>query len=295
MNTFNIFVYVIANIILVFAVTNALDEPITQGACCFGPVQNCTFVINENECDNLTGTFLGIGTVCSATSCEGGCCSPNDGCLEDLSNIVCVSLVEGIFLGPQTTCANNGSLCNATGACCDFDENTACADDIFEVHCNGTFLGEGTKCANDGAACYGSCCHNSGQNCTNDVTELQCTLGLTGEFLGVETSCFATSCEGACCDGVDCTDVVEANCGMGPFLGIGTTCVLSAEECVLVTTGVVTTGVATTGVATTGDFEASSTGENNNNWWIVLLVLAGSFLCLVICAVTLMYLPGRRL
>ena len=156
------------------------------GACCVGYDDGssaCYQFPNDSDqglCEIvLGGTWMGIGTLCSEVTCNIGACCVNDfeyQCWENVTDIECNNL-SGDYLGMNSTCAVEGSFCNAVyGACC-IPSQEECIDHVTEEECNwwekSDFLGEGSTCVNDSwCTNYGSCCY--GTWCDDFVQENDC-------------------------------------------------------------------------------------------------------------------------
>ncbi len=49
--------------------SGSVSTSIITGACCV-PVVGCVSPKNSGECEGLTGSFLGVGTICTPTACQ---------------------------------------------------------------------------------------------------------------------------------------------------------------------------------------------------------------------------------
>lgn len=225
-------------------------EPHPTGACCFeepGVGQMC---VQNTECEcalELSSTFLGVGTVCTDSTCStGACCLPDGSCtlLLETDCLAQCGTFQGILVtcdeiaGPSTeiTCA-----LPPTGACCIEvpGEGTVCMENSqceCELLLSGTYQGDGTNCNTGCPVPVGACC--LGDLCSLQ-TEAGC-LSLCGNWLGPDTIC--TSCPvvptGACCfitpgfpcfEGLsrevcECTPFGFVAAVGGTYLGDGTTC-----------------------------------------------------------------------
>lgn len=133
-------------------------DPAFTGACCL-PEGEC-IIQTELACNQLFGTFQGIGTDCASNPCPdttGACCLPNDDCII-LSEPAC-NAQNGTFNGIGTDCTPNP--CVTLGACCfSCSGSTQLTCSIQEepdcIANQGTFLGTGTTCA--GGACSTEAC-----------------------------------------------------------------------------------------------------------------------------------------
>ena len=200
------------------------------GACCI-PDGGCIVTIQDN-CELYFGEdseYLGDGTDCSDTPCEGACCvlgvNPLDfsssACAE-LSKFSCAQ-IGGVFNDYNTECASTS--CTMLGSCC--LESGTCVDVLNQTICNGlagTFsIGE--FCASE--PCLGACCVNF--SFCIQVDSAGC-LEMDGQFLGTDQVCTNTTCNtsGACCLGSDsCQDMEiadECNLLGGEFI-FGESCV----------------------------------------------------------------------
>ena len=117
-----------------------------NGSCCFED-EMCED-LNEEECADAEGIFLGIGTFCATGGCEpdepGACCIDDLGTCAELDANTCL-FADGLFLGIGTTCDLGWCDPNAEFACC---LGTEC-DEITQVDCEnagGQFDGIGTNC-----------------------------------------------------------------------------------------------------------------------------------------------------
>ena len=75
------------------------------GACCMGD-SNCQQVGSAQECINLGGSFMGVGSDCQIVNCFGACCYLSGGvwtCSEGYSPQQCATV--GTFLGLGSTCS----------------------------------------------------------------------------------------------------------------------------------------------------------------------------------------------
>ena len=202
------------------------------GACCM--IDGGCIIANRETCedpDNTyggAGTYLGDGTTCEDTPCEGACCvlGVDEGNLSksecvEVSSVSCAQIF-GVFNGTDTECASTpcsllGSCCLASGSCIDIINASAC-DSL-----NGTFTD--FRCVTD--PCIGACCV-AFASCI-EVDETGC-IDVGGNFLGLDQECLATSCttDGACCLGSSgCEDMQsqsECDTVFGIFLA-GDTCV----------------------------------------------------------------------
>jgi len=91
----------------------------TTGACCV-PGSGCSN-LTAAACTTAGGTFSGLGTVCSATSCPvaGACCNPNGSCSQTNDQACLASVPPGVFQGAGVAC---GSVT------CPFTPNDECAN-----------------------------------------------------------------------------------------------------------------------------------------------------------------------
>lgn len=91
----------------------------TTGACCV-PGSGCSN-LTASACTTAGGTFSGLGTLCSATSCPvaGACCNPNGTCSQTNDQACLASLPPGVFQGAGVAC---GSVT------CPFTPNDECAN-----------------------------------------------------------------------------------------------------------------------------------------------------------------------
>ena len=177
------------------------DSPCqNQGACC---VNGSCLTMSESACTTAFGEYLGDGTPCEATSCDGACCTDSGDC-EDMSGFSCAQ-VGGAFAGNDTTCETTtcvelGSCCMGSGTCMNVISSNACTS------LGGTFV-SGVKC--DDRPCVGACCVDFA-DCIQ-VTDGGCD-DIGGTFLGTDQPCTGVTCvsSGACCLGSDSCHEVQS-------------------------------------------------------------------------------------
>ena len=156
-------------------------DPAFTGACCL-PEGDCV-IQTELACQQLFGTFQGIGTDCDSSPCPditGACCLPNDDCTI-LSEAACTAL-NGTFNGIGSDCTPNP--CVTFGACCFSCSGTqllTCSikEELDCIANQGTFLGTGTTCS--GSPCASQC---SGDINADRKTDLNDFIVLAGNFGG---------------------------------------------------------------------------------------------------------------
>ncbi|MDG2291314.1 MAG: hypothetical protein P8L37_01550 [Phycisphaerales bacterium] len=110
---------------------------IPAGACCVGT--SCV-VLEQDNCEDGGGTFIG-----EDTNCSGDPCTPTGACCTGTScSVGTESDCNGTYLGDGTDCSNDP--CAApTGACCVSGNCTIQS----EADCGGTYFGDGSNCAGD--------------------------------------------------------------------------------------------------------------------------------------------------
>lgn len=175
------------------------------GACCRSD-GSCIELI-EDECLAIGGIYLGDGVVCGdpAFPCPldefGACCLPDGTCI-DLLAIEC-EFAMGVFF-PGTDCTVDPNPCDepVLGGCCLCD-GTCVNLPKDECVFIGTYLGDFVFCGTPGVECPpisdepGACCLNDG--CV-ELSLCEC-VAVGGFFLGLGTVCSPTveECSGACC------------------------------------------------------------------------------------------------
>lgn len=115
------------------------------GACCHA--DSCT-EITQDDCESLSGTFLGSATMCATSSCDpivGACCTGSEGDCEELGVTVCENS-GGSYMGTGTECSAGWCDVDMEYACClgeSCSEMTAADCELAE----GFWAGLGTFCA----------------------------------------------------------------------------------------------------------------------------------------------------
>ena len=216
------------------------------GACCYDSGNSCIDAPDQSFCETFFGgTWLGDGTDCSSVECMSiGACyifTFEYECLDDIMAPEC-NAQGGEFLGPLSSCQDEGFFCRSSiGACC--IDDTDCWEFTSEEECEwygGKFFGDGSTCSVDAPWCVmliGSCCF--GDSCMDDVVYDQCEI-MGGIFWADDCSLLddvemCVPSLGACCfGGQQCEDAIEdADCWSsgGTFYGVGSTCDVDGSEC----------------------------------------------------------------
>ncbi len=186
------------------------------GACCVG--EEC-LPLASSDCVNVSGLFLGIGSVCDPNPCPGACCNADGSCVL-LAQAACNDS-GGAFRGIGSDCDPNP--CPQPGACCLADGSCFVASGAENCD-GGSYLGNGTGCDPNPCPQPGACCRPNGTCFISPQAD--CDL----EYLGNGTVCDPNSCPqpGACCFEIgDCSVLSRAQCGEqeeASFLGAGTSC-----------------------------------------------------------------------
>lgn len=164
------------------------DCPILEGACCLAP-EDCIAGVTQEECENLSGTYLGNDTACAPDSCpfpESACCFPSGACM----------------VMAEDECENAGGTINAaadcsvnpcpqpepTGSCC-FEDGSCTIETTGDCDAaGGTYQGDDIACidANCPVAAPGACCIGD-SDCQILLAEDCSTAG--GNFQGDNTDC----------------------------------------------------------------------------------------------------------
>lgn len=201
-----------------------------DGACCVKG--DCLFV-DEINCGNQGGEFLGVGVDCiECGPPTGACCNTGKGggpfCFE-INQSDCEDF-GGTYIGDDTLCDFGDCGDVLFGACC--YETMLCEELSYNdcVATNGEwYIGE----ACDFCAPLGACC-NFGECLV--ATQLFCEGELEGYYAGDGTSCLDEPCvTGACCAGSGCFDTNQLECqaNEGIWAGPGTACFDFGEiECI---------------------------------------------------------------
>lgn len=239
------------------------------GACCL-PEGGCIVTIEDN-CVLYFGdeaVYLGDGTNCEDTPCEGSCCvlgrdliNGNESTCVEVSQYSCAQL-DGVFDDYSTSCATTS--CTLLGSCC-LDSGT-CLNVVSQGACDslGGNYSFNQFCAV--APCLGACCVDYAI-CV-EIGENGCS-DLGGNYMGTGMSCAGTTCDlaGVCCvSGSTCQEVQSIdecvvlggeflageNCQIDPCFG---SCCLGEGVCEDVS---VETCVALNGVYIQGMFCASN-------------------------------------
>lgn len=222
------------------------------GACClFNDGFDVCTETNSNTCTSQGGLFQGTGTNCSIDGCPlslGACCVPPGAFQSDCVDLTpndC-AIFNGIFLGPDTSCATHQVACNPSGpigACClNIGSLPPCAQ-ITAADCQtlgGVYRGDNTGCNPFTGDCPlggdpnspGACCLNSPTGVTCQITNANNCDVDGGVFLGPNTTCNNQNCSGpasppvACClGGAQCVDTNLLSCiaqnGIPIAIGVG--------------------------------------------------------------------------
>ena len=249
--------FVLLFLVCFFGVIRAQTTGTGTGACCFNETVPGCFVCQFTQCEAFNGTFQGVGTTCTNTTClcdavtPGACCHGNITNLEctPCSCLFCKNLLGGTFLGPDAlpcdifTCPVLGTTTGAvattgvattgipTGACC-LANNGSCVALQSDLDCtflggvDSVFFGLGTVC--NATTCNGACCISTGA-CIDVPSEALCVQG-TGIFQGFATLCPNSGCVGGCCraNGTCVNGTTTTNgcneAGGDVFLGLDTVC-----------------------------------------------------------------------
>lgn len=134
----------------------AWANPLPAWACCL-PDGTCTWMPNEQMCEDMEGVFMGDGVLCDPNPCSplGACCDPDGSCI--------VAMQSGCTTGafhPATSC--NPNPCPpclvpcGEGACCTLDGHCLV---VLQGYCEGVVGGEWqgawTPCTPDPCATSG--------------------------------------------------------------------------------------------------------------------------------------------
>lgn len=186
------------------------------GACCNPSTGGCD-QLQELDCTNQGGNWLGDGTSCVPNTCPqptGACCKSDGSCAEGVELSTCNTL-GGETFHQNTLCAAVQPCPLPPGACCTPDGS--CTDGVDTTYCDamgGTFLGVGEICTAGNATCDGACCNPGTGFCT--VVPIVLCLG-SNEFQGHQTACVGPGLDecptGSCChpDGT-CTVTTPSGC-----------------------------------------------------------------------------------
>lgn len=191
-----------------------------QGACCLE--EGCEVLPDQFICEDVFGgIWAGDNTDCTTVNCLSGACCVYTFEYEcwDESLIEDCNSMGGQFLGPLSTCDDEGAFCQSdVGACC-IDGNK-CWDTVPEDECywmGGKFIGNDTTCLQDATWCvtyYGSCCF--GDSCQDWVEHDECEM--MGGIFWLDACADLQDVEmcmpsGACCIESECeTDIDYTNC-----------------------------------------------------------------------------------
>lgn len=226
------------------------------GACCITvggggqgqgrPVTTCS-ILNEVQCGNRGGIFMGNGVTCRAANCQppppptGACCF-RGGICTTLTLVDC-GRQGGHFQGASTGCASTPCPGAPQGACCvqiAGGQNGGPVNCILTdaVRCSlqgGVYQGDGTTCRTAGCPPVpppvGACCH---QGLCSMLTRRDCQ-NIGGRYYGDRSTCVTTACPGAptgaCClqsqgGTVHCRVMDAVSCSIqgGTYRGDGTSC-----------------------------------------------------------------------
>lgn len=229
------------------------------GACCIalpnqgngrpgggGQPTRC-LVLNQVQCANQGGLFMGIGLACTPSLCPlpptptGACCLALGAC-SVLTSQACRQQ-GGTYRGDSSSCATAPCPGAPRGACCiqshggsNGPTNCIFTDAVTCAQQGGTYAGDNVHCRNancpplaprTGACCIGGACSvQTSQDCR--------TMG--GTFHGYQAACTTTICPGAptgaCCIAAPggqsrpCIILSQAACNLrgGIYQGDGAAC-----------------------------------------------------------------------
>jgi len=166
----------------------------TTGACC-GAGEGCDN-LSHGACDSASGTFRGLGTLCSSGTCNGACCTAL-GCTET-TGVDCEENLAGSFQGLGTSCDSN-PCGEPTGACCInyFDVKVYCDDNSTESECAqsapfSTFYPDQTCIDVSCVPPTGACCI-PGEGC-EELLDFVCVEYAGGTYKGDGTTCESNAC-----------------------------------------------------------------------------------------------------
>ena len=202
----------------VYQGNDSICETSCFGACCdYDGQGRCQDGVQLDDC---TGDFMGADSTC-IEDCLGACCADADplNCLQTIESD-CEGTFGGVPSSCETSCANLGACCSATG-CWNVNENSCLVD------YGGEYMGDGSTCSTPGI-CEGACC-KADAPCDPNATLQTCD----GEFQGIGVDC--SVCEGACCNsdgGGSCEVMFESDCtatGTGAWQDKGTDCLADCD------------------------------------------------------------------
>ncbi len=188
-----------------------------RGACCAATGQ--CLLADETACDEVGGTFQGVGIACGANTCVSGACCLGTTCVQRTGGAC--DAEAGVYQGNDTICESE--TCAPRGGCCLDEECTIETQSACETIL-GTYLGDDTECLLD-ACVSGACCEASGA-CSEGALSGACAAN--GQLFHAGMLCANVECvaSGACCVGVECETLTEAECGnaSGVYQGDGVPC-----------------------------------------------------------------------
>lgn len=134
----------------------------TDAACCADFFSNGSLLcgsVNQLECQEVGGSFGGIGSTCSGSPCALGACCANDGmCDDNVTKLGCLAQGNSHSLGQ--TCAQVACVDQTTGACCSI--TGTCQNGVDSAGCaaSGGAFNAGQTCAQ--VSCVDQCAGFSG-------------------------------------------------------------------------------------------------------------------------------------
>ena len=202
------------------------------GACCFPPgdPNGPCFETYLGPCNELNGTYHGIGTSCSTATCAsapgGACCSMDGTCSENHTETSCTDS-GGAYVGDGTDCDPND--CPGSGGACCFSDGTCSELNFGDCEtADGVYRGDGTVCdPNTCLGVLGACCLGDGSCSSLSIGDC---CDRAGVYQGDGTSCASLTClgaEGACClSDTSCSPQSVGDCCEqgGVYHGDGVSC-----------------------------------------------------------------------
>lgn len=152
------------------------------GACCIDTV-TCVPDQTIQECSTAGGTYLGLGTTCSAGVCDlmGACCNIITSACTVESEASCIA-GNGVYQGDFTNCGTTNCPI-ILGACCNAD--ATCSAGLTFDACEGpggTWQGPNSVCS----TVTGGCCLSTGA-CL--ITTQDCCENVGGGYVGDGSNC----------------------------------------------------------------------------------------------------------